>query len=65
LIDLSLSWLLQHTPIDGVLLGASSPEQLRQNLEAVEQSKPLPAEALAAIDENWNTLRGVTPRYNR
>lgn len=65
LIDLSLSWLLHHTPVDCALLGASKPEQLEQNLDAVEHGAPLPPEALTAIDEIWRELRGVTPKYNR
>jgi aryl-alcohol dehydrogenase-like predicted oxidoreductase len=64
-IDLALSWLLHHTPIDCALLGASKVEQLAQNLEAVENGKPLPAGAIAGIDAIWSTLRGVTPKYNR
>jgi aryl-alcohol dehydrogenase-like predicted oxidoreductase len=64
-IDIALSWLLRHTPVDCVLLGASKLEQLAQNLELVEGSKELPAEVLAAIEGIWNGLRGVTPKYNR
>jgi aryl-alcohol dehydrogenase-like predicted oxidoreductase len=65
LVDVSLSWLLHHTPADCVLLGASKVEQLAQNLDAVEKSSPLPRETLSAIDEVWTGLRGVTPKYNR
>jgi 1-deoxyxylulose-5-phosphate synthase len=64
-IDIALSWLLRHTPVDCILLGASKMEQLAQNLEVVEGSKALPEEALAVIDGIWNSLRGVTPKYNR
>ena len=64
-IDIALSWLLHHTPVDCVTLGASKLEQLEQNLELVEGSKELPAEVLAAIEGIWNGLRGVTPKYNR
>jgi aryl-alcohol dehydrogenase-like predicted oxidoreductase len=64
-VDVALSWLLHHTPVDCVLLGASKVEQLQQNLDTVEASKPLPAEAVGLIDEIWNGLRGITPKYNR
>ena len=64
-VDLAFSWLLQHTPVDCVLVGASKVEQLTQNLDTVDAIRPLPAEALEAIDGVWAQLRGVTPKYNR
>jgi aryl-alcohol dehydrogenase-like predicted oxidoreductase len=65
LIDLSLSWLLHHTDIDCVILGATRLAQLEANLTAVENSAPLPQELLGAIGQTWRNLRGVTPQYNR
>jgi len=63
-VELALAWLLHHTPVDCVILGASRPEQLDENLRALE-SGPLPADAVAQCDEVWKTLRGVVPQYNR
>jgi aryl-alcohol dehydrogenase-like predicted oxidoreductase len=63
-IDVSLNWLLHHTAADCVILGASKPEQLEQNLEAFGRG-PLPKEVLDACEAVWNGLRGVTPQYNR
>jgi aryl-alcohol dehydrogenase-like predicted oxidoreductase len=64
LVSLSLNWLLHHTPIDCVILGASRLEQLEQNLGAMSEG-PLTPETLAACDKVWQTLLGVTPKYNR
>ena len=64
MIDLSLNWILHHTPADCIILGASSAEQLGQNLEAFGKG-PLPADVVAACDGVWNNLRGITPKYNR
>lgn len=64
LVSLSLNWLLHHTPADCVLLGASRPEQLEENLKAIEDG-PLPEDAVSACDAVWGQLRGVTPKYNR
>ncbi len=64
LIDLSLNWLLHHTVADCVILGASKIEQLEQNLDVWERG-PLSHETVAALDCVWQTLRGVTPKYNR
>jgi 1-deoxyxylulose-5-phosphate synthase len=64
LISLSLSWLLHHAPIDGVILGASRLDQLNENLQACADG-PLPEDALAGCDQVWANLRGVTPKYNR
>jgi aryl-alcohol dehydrogenase-like predicted oxidoreductase len=64
LIDVSLNWLLHHTAADGVVLGASKPEQLAENLDALERG-PLPAEVVEVCEAAWKDLRGVTPKYNR
>ena len=64
LVSLALNWLLHHTPIDGLILGASSLAQLEENLAALEEG-PLPAEALEACEQAWARLRGVVPKYNR
>ena len=64
LIDLALNWLLFHTAADCVILGASKIEQLRQNLDVFGRA-PLTADTVAAIDQVWRNLRGVTPKYNR
>jgi aryl-alcohol dehydrogenase-like predicted oxidoreductase len=63
-VDLSFSWLLNHTPTDVVLIGASKLEQLEQNLDVFGRG-PLDAETVAALDRVWQNLRGVTPKYNR
>jgi len=64
MIGLALCWLLHHTPIECVILGASKLEQLDQNLAAAAEG-PLDAETLTALDEVWMRLRGVTPKYIR
>jgi len=63
-VSFALNWLLHHTAADCVILGASRLEQLEENLKALEEG-PLPAEAVAACDQVWQQLRGVTPQYNR
>ncbi len=64
LISIAINWLLHHTASDCVILGASRPEQLAQNLTACEEG-PLPADVVIACDEVWNELRGPIPVYNR
>jgi aryl-alcohol dehydrogenase-like predicted oxidoreductase len=64
MVDLALNWLLFHTATDCVILGASRIEQLEETL-GVFGSQGLDAETVAAIDQVWRDLRGVTPRYNR
>jgi 1-deoxyxylulose-5-phosphate synthase len=64
MVSLALCWLLHHTAIECVILGASKVEQLQQNLAAAEEG-PLDPETLAALDQVWERLRGVTPKYNR
>lgn len=64
MVSLALNWLLHHTPIDCVILGASKLEQLEGNLKAMQEGA-LTADTLAACDRVWEKLRGVTPKYNR
>jgi aryl-alcohol dehydrogenase-like predicted oxidoreductase len=64
MVSLALCWLLHHTAIECVILGASKLEQLTQNLAAAGEG-PLDGETLAALDQVWQRLRGVTPKYNR
>src|SRR5882724_1165590 len=63
-VSFALNWLLHHTTIDCVILGASRIEQLDENLKAMEDGA-LPADAVTACDAVWAKLRGVTPQYNR
>jgi aryl-alcohol dehydrogenase-like predicted oxidoreductase len=64
MVDLSINWLLHHTSTDCVILGASTVEQLQQNLNAFEAG-PLREDTLAVCDAVWQKLRGITPKYNR
>ncbi len=63
-IDMAFRWLLAQEQVHCILLGASSLNQLDQNLEALKKS-PLTDEQLSACDEVWHKLRGPTPNYNR
>ena len=64
MVSVALGWLLHHTAIECVILGASKLEQLDQNLAAAEEG-PLDEETLTALNEVWQRLRGATPKYNR
>lgn len=64
LMSLAFNWLLHHTSIDGVIVGASRRAQLEENLRAGSEG-PLPADAVAACDRVWAKLRGPVPNYNR
>ncbi|HVU24059.1 MAG TPA: aldo/keto reductase [Opitutus sp.] len=64
LVSVALNWVLHHTAADGLILGASKLEHLRENLRAVGEG-PLSAETVAACDRVWGRLRGPSPKYNR
>ena len=64
LVELSLQWLLSQPVVDSVILGASRPEQLAENLKACEGG-PLDKSVLDRCDAVWKQLRGITPKYNR
>ncbi len=64
LVSLALNWVLHHSPVDCMIVGASKLEHLEENLRAVEEGA-LPAAAAAACDRVWDRLRGPSPKYNR
>ena len=63
-ISLSLNWLLHHTGIDCIILGASKMEQLEENLRVLGDG-PLNDTTLTSCNELWAMLRGAAPKYNR
>lgn len=63
LISLAFQWLLDCRTINGIILGASSLEQLQENLDSF--GAPLDAETVRVCDLVWNNLRGPIPVYHR
>jgi aryl-alcohol dehydrogenase-like predicted oxidoreductase len=63
-VSLALNWLLHHTPADCVILGASKLEQVEENIRVMSEG-PLTADTVAACDQVWADIRGVSPQYNR
>lgn len=47
---------------DAVIIGASSASQLEENLLNFKKG-PLPEDVLKALDEGWETVRGVCASY--
>jgi aryl-alcohol dehydrogenase-like predicted oxidoreductase len=64
LLQLALRWVLGRPLVSGILLGASSHDQLVANLDAVH-GPPLDQDTLDACDEVWEDVGGVAPAYNR
>jgi L-glyceraldehyde 3-phosphate reductase len=50
LAQLALAWVLRHAQMTSVVIGASSVEQIEQNIKALEQPS-LSADELKAIEE--------------
>ncbi|KAH8670328.1 NADP-dependent oxidoreductase domain-containing protein [Tricladium varicosporioides] len=68
-VEVALRWLVHHSALnikdggnDGIILGASSVEQLRGSLEAVGKGM-LPEEVVEALDEAWERTRGKATTY--
>ncbi len=64
LTQLAFRWLLSQPHVASVLVGASRPEQLRENLDAC-RGGPLPGDVLERCDEVWDRLRGAAPSYTK
>lgn len=63
-IQLAFRWLLTQPAVDCVLLGATSMDQLEENLKACE-GPALDPSIFKECDAVWEKLRGATPKYNR
>jgi aryl-alcohol dehydrogenase-like predicted oxidoreductase len=64
LVSIALNWILHHSPATGLILGASQMRHLTANIAAAGEG-PLPEATVAACEEVWKRLRGVTPDYIR
>lgn len=64
LAELSLRWTLSSDVVDGVLIGGSKVEHIRQNIAALAAG-PLDDDLIEAVAAATDTLRGRMPAYNR
>jgi len=64
LAEASLRWLLRHSGANGLLLGASSYDQLAQNLKWCS-GPALPPPVRRAFDAAWTLVRPACQRYFR
>ena len=65
LTEAALRWMQHHSllkPTDGVLVGASNIDQLKQNL-ADNEKGPLPEEVVKALDEAARIVQNDAPKY--
>ena len=67
--DAAIRWMVHHSAMsgdkgDGIILGASKPGHLAQNLDAVCGGR-LPDEVIAALDAGWELVRPDCFRYFR
>jgi aflatoxin B1 aldehyde reductase len=68
MIEASLRWLIHHSALrvkngnDGIIVGVSKAEHLRENLSYVE-SGPLPDEVVKALDVAWAMTKAETANY--
>ncbi|KAH0525758.1 hypothetical protein TsFJ059_009177 [Trichoderma semiorbis] len=65
--EAALRWSVHHSLLknehgDAVIIGASSAQQLKENLTSLEKG-PLPDELVAAFDEGWQVAKAVCRPY--
>jgi len=64
----ALHWLIHHSQLiegDGIIIGGSSIQHIKENLEVIAKSAPLSTEVLEVIDECWDSVKGDCPNYFR
>ncbi|UJR06804.1 hypothetical protein I4U23_011091 [Adineta vaga] len=69
LIETAYRWLLHHSKLrpfhgDGIVIGASSIEQLESNLKDLQKGS-LPDEVVQTLNEAWNMTRTIAKTYWR
>lgn len=60
-VEVAIRWIVYHSALseqDGVLLGASRAEQLRDTLGMIRKG-PLPAETLKSTEEFWLAVKDI------
>ena len=69
--DAAFRWLKYHSMLDpskadGIIIGASSMDHLKENVELCKAtSGPLPDSVVAALDDAWDKCSTVCPPYER
>ncbi|PTB38014.1 uncharacterized protein TrAFT101_011879 [Trichoderma asperellum] len=68
-VEAALRWSLHHSLMqnqygDAVIIGASSVQQLKENLTSLQKG-PLPDELIAAFDKGWEVVKPVCKPYFR
>jgi len=66
-VECAFRWLLHHSMMkeekgDAVIIGASKPKQLEENLEDLAKG-PLPDDVVQALDAAWLRVKAVAPKY--
>jgi L-glyceraldehyde 3-phosphate reductase len=56
LAEMALAWVLKDDVITSVIIGASKPEQILDNLKAIENTS-FTAEELSEIDRLYNSIK--------
>lgn len=67
-VELALRWLFFHSQLkrehgDGVILGASRPDQLISNLESIRKG-PLPTNVVNQLESIWQDVKTDAPAYH-
>ena len=65
LTQLSIAWIIKNQDVSTAILGAMKPEQLKENLKALEVSKKLTKELLEEIETIMkNAPKGESDYFN-
>eukprot|EP01124_Arcella_intermedia_P028027 TRINITY_DN5611_c0_g1_i1.p1 TRINITY_DN5611_c0_g1~~TRINITY_DN5611_c0_g1_i1.p1 ORF type:complete len:326 (+),score=65.31 TRINITY_DN5611_c0_g1_i1:33-980(+) len=69
-IEAAMSWMYFHSALkgelgDGVIIGGSSVDQIKENLGVIQNLKPLPADLLETIEQAWIQAQPNCPQYFR
>lgn len=70
MVETALRWCMHHSALrtrakggnDGIIIGASSVEQLESNLKDFEKG-PLPEDVVEALDKAWMIRKASAPPY--
>jgi aflatoxin B1 aldehyde reductase len=64
----ALRWMTHHSLLkrefgDGIIIGASSTQQMEENMKLLDDPEPLPQEVLDALDAGWQKVKPISSKY--
>lgn len=66
--ECALRWMTHHSQLkrglgDGIIIGASSAEHMQENMNFLDDPKPLPDDVVEALHRGWEGCKSISEKY--